>query len=313
MAIIINKNTRVIVQGITGLQGSFHAKLMAEYGTKIVAGVTPGKGGQVIEIAGGSADMYAGAWAEERAGAGGKIPVFDSVAEALKFSPADFSVIFVPAPHALSAAMEAMRNNLNPVIITEHIPVYDAMLIMQEAAKRKLIVIGPNCPGITSPDECKIGIMPGNIFKKGNIGVLSRSGTLTYEIVKQLSDAGFGQSTVVGIGGDMVTGYGFNEGLSDFENDPDTSAIVLIGEIGGESEEHAASHIRGKIGKPVVAYVAGRVAPAGRTMGHAGAIINGTSGTYDSKFSALKNAGVKMADFPWDVPRIIAACLKQGV
>ncbi len=292
MAILINKNTRVIVQGITGTQGSFHAGLMNVYGTDIVAGVTPGKGGNFIS-------------------AGGKdIPVFDTVKEAVKAHPADFSIIFVPAKNAAAAADEAIAADLNLVIITEHVPVLDAMFIMRSAAKKNLTVIGPNCPGIISPGECKIGIMPGHIFKKGGIGVISRSGTLTYEIVKQLSDAGYGQSTVIGIGGDMVTGYGFNEGLSDFENDPMTKAIVMIGEIGGENEEHAATYIKGHIKKPVIAYIAGRVAPKGKTMGHAGAIIYGKSGTFDSKLNALKDAGVKIAELPWDVPRIVSENLE---
>jgi succinyl-CoA synthetase alpha subunit len=297
MAILIDKNTRVIVQGVTGHHGLFHAGLMVEYGTKIVAGVTPGKGGTTVEADGGAAG-------------GKKIPVFDSVAEALEFSAADYSIIFVPAAHALEAAEEALGSNLNLVIITEHMPVRDTMLIMKKAAEKNLIVIGPNCPGIITPEECKIGIMPVNIFKKGKIGVISRSGTLTYEIVQQLTLSGLGQSTVVGIGGDSLTGFGFNEALESFENDPETAAIVLIGEIGGDAEERAALLMKSHIKKPAIAYIAGRTAPSGKTMGHAGAIISGKSGTYASKISALKNVGVKIAELPWDVPRLVLESLK---
>jgi succinyl-CoA synthetase alpha subunit len=292
MAILIDKNTRVIVQGITGRHGMFHAKLMAEYGTNIVAGVTPGKGGEYVSAGGNN------------------IPVFNSVPDALKNSAAEYSIIFVPAVNALNAAEEALDNNLNLVIITEHIPVRDTMIIMQKAAKNNLIVIGPNCPGIITPEECKIGIMPGNIFKKGNVGVVSRSGTLTYEIVQQLTLSGLGQSTVVGIGGDSVTGFGFNEALESFDNDPLTSAVVLIGEIGGDAEERAALLLKTHIKKPVIAYIAGKVAPPGKTMGHAGAIISGKSGTYESKIKTLKNAGAKIAELPWDVPRLVLKCLK---
>jgi succinyl-CoA synthetase alpha subunit len=287
MSILINKETRVIVQGITGAHGSFHTALMLEYGTKIVAGVTPGKGGRVFEAA------------------GREIPVFNTIAEAVGNAPADYAVSFVPAPQALSATMDALDAGLNTVIITEHMPVHDVMRITKTAGEKKLTVIGPNCPGIITPGECKIGIMPGNIFKKGTIGVLSRSGTLTYEIVQHLSDNGMGQSTVIGLGGDAVVGLNFVEGLKMFESDPQTGAIVIIGEIGGDSEERAAAYVRDSVRKPVVAYVAGKTAPPGKTMGHAGAIISGTSGTFASKITALKNAGVKIAFFPWEVPGLL--------
>jgi succinyl-CoA synthetase alpha subunit len=291
MSILINSNTKVIVQGITGEQGSFHTKMMIADGTKIVAGVTPGKGGQHF-----------------RCGAK-KIPVFDSVAEAVKNHPADFTISFVPAPHALSAATDALACGLHTVIITEHIPVHDAMAIMANARSKNLVVIGPNCPGIITPGECKIGIMQASIFKRGRIGVLSRSGTLTYEIVNELTRAGLGQSTVIGIGGDPVTGLSFIDGLSLFEKDHGTDAIVLIGEIGGDSEERAAAFMKKNITKPVVAYIAGKTAPSGKTMGHAGAIISGKSGAYASKIDALKKAGASLAELPWEVPALVKKLL----
>jgi len=301
MSILINKNTRVIVQGITGAHGSFHTALMLEYGTNIVAGVTPGKGGQTFEPAGTTDSAKAGKHENVRK----KIPVFNTVADAVKNFPADYAVSFVPAPHAFSAATDSLDAGLNTVIITEHMPVHDVMRIIKMAARKNLTVIGPNCPGIITPGECKIGIMPGNVFRKGKIGVLSRSGTLTYEIVKHLTDAGMGQSTVLGIGGDAVLGLNFTEGLKMFEADPQTEAMVIIGEIGGDSEERAAAFIKGLIKKTVVAYVAGKTAPPGKTMGHAGAIISGASGAYESKIAALKNAGVKIAAFPWEVPLLL--------
>lgn len=283
MSVLVHKNTKVIVQGITGHHGSFHAELMMEYGTNIVAGVTPGKGGRVMNLA------------------GKKIPVFNSVQEALKFSPADFSIIFVPSDHALEASLEALEENLHLVIITEHIPVHDVMKIVSKAEEKKRVVIGPNCPGIITPDECKIGIMPGNIFRKGRVGVLSRSGTLTYEIIQTLSEAGLGQSTVIGIGGDMVNGLSFVDGLQLFESDKKTDIIVLIGEIGGDAEERAAEYIQKHVRKKVVAYIAGKTSPPGKTMGHAGAIISGNTGTYIAKILALKKAGVRLIKKPSDI------------
>jgi len=284
MAILIDSKTRVIVQGITGHHGSFHTDLMKKYGTNIVAGVTPGKGGENV----------------------GGVPVFNTVAEAPE---ADFSILFVPATAALDAAIESLQQNLNLVIITEHIPVLDAIKISNEAKKRNLIVIGPNCPGIITPGESKVGILPGEFFKKGPVGILSRSGTLTYEISKKLTDADLGQSTIVGIGGDLINGFNFNEGLRKFEEDEDTEVIVLIGEIGGDAEEKAADYI-GNITKPVVAYIAGKTAPAGKTMGHAGAIISGESGTFESKVAALKSAGVQVATLPSEVPGLVKKCLQ---
>lgn len=279
---LIDATTRVIVQGITGHHGSFHTRLMLEYGTNIVAGVTPGKGGQTVE----------------------GVPVFNRVKDAIARHSADWSILFVPAPFALDASMEALSQNLNLVIISEHIPVYDVLKIVHEAQRRNKIVIGPNCPGIIVPDESKLGIMPGDIFHSGSLGVLSRSGTLTYEIVAHLSEAGIGQSTVVGIGGDMVVGFQFLKGLEMLEKDEKTDKILLIGEIGGDAEERAARYIREFIKKPVVAYIAGRTAPPGKTMGHAGAIISGGKGTFESKKKALEVVGVKVAVFPHDVPEL---------
>lgn len=283
MSILIDNKTRVIVQGITGEQGRFHTGLMLEYGTKIVAGVTPGKGGQMI----------------------GRVPVFDTVNEAMKFCQADYSIIFVPAKNAMAAALEALESGLNIVIITEHLPIHDAMMILEEARKRKLTVIGPNCPGIITPGQCKIGIMPSDVFVEGGVGIISRSGTLTYEIADNLRRNGIGQSTVIGIGGDFINGLNFEEALSSFEKDKKTKAVVMIGEIGGDAEERAANFINKKFSKPVIAYIAGRTAPEGKTMGHAGAIISGNTGTYLSKISALKKAGATIADTPWHVPDLL--------
>jgi succinyl-CoA synthetase alpha subunit len=279
MAIIIDKNTKFIVQNITGNQGSFHTKLMKEYGTKIVAGVTPGKKGQLVE----------------------GIPVFDSIKEALEYETADCSIIFVPAKFAKDAAFEALENNLDIIIITEHIPVHDSLEIMALAEKRGRIVIGPNCPGVISPGKSKAGIMPYHIFKEGHIGVISRSGTLTYEIVNELTKNGFGQSTVIGIGGDPIIGLDFIEGLKLFEEDEQTEAIVLIGEIGGNMEEKTAEYLKYNLSKPVVAYIAGRTAPEGKRMGHAGAIIQGKTGTADSKIKAFEEANVKVAELPSEI------------
>jgi succinyl-CoA synthetase alpha subunit len=287
MSILIDSKTRVIVQGITGEQGSFHAKRMCADGTQIVAGVTPGKGGHHLKCG------------------AKRIPVYDTIAEAVKRHPADFSISFVPAPHALFAATDALACALDTVIITEHIPVRDAMTIVHEARRLGRTVIGPNCPGIITPGGCKIGIMQASIFKPGRVGILSRSGTLTYEIVNELSKADIGQSTVIGIGGDPVVGMNFIEGLELFEKDSGTDAIVIIGEIGGDSEERAAEYIKKHISKKVVAYIAGKTAPRGKTMGHAGAIVSGTSGAYESKLNALKKAGVPVAHLPWEVPSLL--------
>jgi len=283
MSILIDEKTRFIVQNITGNQGSFHTKLMKEYGTKIVAGVTPGKKGQSVE----------------------GVPVFDTVKEALAYAKADFSLVFVPARFAKDAALESLNNGLNLVIITEHIPVHDTLEIMSVAKKKGLVVVGPNCPGLISPGKSKAGIMPDHIFKKGKIGMVSRSGTLTYEIVNELSENGFGQSTVVGMGGDPIIGVDFIGCLKLFEKDKETSAVVLIGEIGGNMEEKTAEFLKKGYPKPVVAYIAGRTAPEGKRMGHAGAIIQGKAGTAQSKVEAFEAAGVKVAKLPSQIIRLL--------
>lgn len=283
MAILVNKNTTVLVQGITGTQGSFHAKKMLEYGTKIVTGVTPGKEGQ--KIAG--------------------IPVFNSVAKAQQYQPADWSILFVPARFVKTAALEALENNLNIIIISEGVPVMNTITIIQKAKEKKLTVIGPNCPGIITPQETKIGIMPGHIFKKGCVGIVSRSGTLTYEVVNHLSKIGIGQSSVVGIGGDPIVGSNFIDILSLFNQDPKTEKIVLIGEVGGNTEAAAAEYIKKYVTKKVVAYIAGRTAPEGKTMGHAGAIVSGVSERAETKAAVLKTVGVKVASLPSQIPQLI--------
>jgi succinyl-CoA synthetase alpha subunit len=285
MGIIIDKDTRAIVQGITGTQGSFHTKLMLEYGTKIVAGTSPGKGGTRFE----------------------NVPIYDTVEEAQKEDPADASMIFVPAPFAVDAAMEAIDNGIKTVvIITEHIPIRDSISLMAFARENKAVVIGPNTPGIITPGECKLGIMPAHIFKPGSIGMISRSGTLTYEIAASLTGKGLGQSTCLGLGGDPITGLNFIDVLKMFRNDAHTKAVVLIGEIGGNLEELTAGYIEEEeYPKPVVAYVAGRSAPPGKRMGHAGAIIMGKAGTAESKIEAFKKAGVQVAEKPGDVAELM--------
>jgi len=269
---MFEREIRVIVQGITGKQGRFHTKLMKEYGTRIVGGVTPGKGGQTIE----------------------GFPVFDTVAECLDNEKADFSVIFVPARFAKDAALEALNANLNLVIITEGIPILDTLEIVKRAKERNLVVIGPNTPGFVKVGVTKLGIMPGNIFNKGDVGVVSRSGTLTYEVVNKLSEGGIGQHIVMGIGGDKVVGLGFNEVLEMFERDDQIKRIVIIGEIGSEKEEKAAEFIKNNITKKVVVFIAGKTAPKGKKMGHAGAIIMGNKGTFESKVRAFESAGIKV-------------------
>jgi succinyl-CoA synthetase alpha subunit len=283
MGILIDKNTKVIVQGITGKHGSFHTQMMRAYGTNIVAGVTPGKGGQKISC----------------------IPVYNTVKEALKKHEAQWSAIFVPAPHAKDAAIEALDAGLNIVIITENIPVFDTLEILSKAEEKKKKVIGPNCPGITSVGESKIGIMPNHIFKKGDVGVLSRSGTLTYEIIYQLTKKGIGQSIAAGIGGDQITGMDFIDMLKLLEKDKNTKKIVLIGEIGGEAEIRAAEYIKKHIKKQVVAFIAGRSAPPGKKMGHAGAIISGNKETAQAKIDSLRKAGVKVAMLPSEIPKLL--------
>ena len=285
LGIIIDKNTRAIVQGITGTQGSFHTELMLEYGTKIVAGVTPGKGETQIH----------------------GVPVYDTVEEAIEKHSANASIIFVPAPFAADSALEALENGIKTiVIITEHIPIKDAVNVMAYAKQVNATIIGPNTPGIITPRESKLGIMPAHIFKPGTIGMVSRSGTLTYEIAADLTRKNLGQSTCIGLGGDPITGLNFLDGLRMFEKDPRTKAIVLIGEIGGNLEELAAEYIaREKYPKPVVAFIAGRSAPPGKRMGHAGAIVMGKAGTAESKIEKFKSAGVKVAEKPSDLPELL--------
>jgi len=290
MAILVGSDTRAIVQGITGRQGSFHTRLMLDYGTKIVAGVTPGKGGQEVH----------------------GVPVYDTVKEALAEHDANASIVFVPARFAKDAVLEAIEAGLElVVVITEHIPVRDTMEFLALARREDATIIGPNTPGIITPGECKLGVMPGHVFKRGRVGMVSRSGTLTYEIAAQLTRAGLGQSTCLGIGGDPVVGLTFTEVLDMFEKDPETEAVVLIGEIGGNLEELAAQYIREReYPKPVVAFIAGRTAPPGKRMGHAGAIIMGRAGTAQSKIEALERAGVPVARTPKEVAELVARELK---
>ncbi|MGQ9565071.1 MAG: succinate--CoA ligase subunit alpha [Candidatus Bathyarchaeales archaeon] len=291
MGIIVNDSTKVIVQGITGSQGKFHTCLMLEYGTKIVAGTTPGKGGTSVE----------------------GVPVYDTVKEALQNHEANASIIFVPAPFAADAAFEAMENGLRTiVIITEHVPVKDSIQVMTKAKNDKITIIGPNTPGIITPSMCKLGIMPAHIFKKGVVGIASRSGTLTYEIAAGLTAIGLGQSTCVGLGGDPIVGLSFVDVLKMFEKDEQTRAVALIGEIGGNAEELAATYIQeADYPKPVVAFVAGRTAPPGKRMGHAGAIVMGKTGTAQSKIEAFKAVGVDVAERPGDVAKLLAERLQK--
>jgi succinyl-CoA synthetase alpha subunit len=286
LTIFVDRDTKAIVQGITGTQGSFHTKLMLDYGTKIVAGVAPRKGGTQVH----------------------GIPVYNTVEETVKKHGADASIIFVPAPFAADAALEAIDSGLQTiVIITEHIPVKDAINVMANAKRHNVTVIGPNTPGIITPEECKLGVMPAHIFNPGIVGLVSRSGTLTYEIAAGISAKGLGQSTCVGLGGDPVVGLSFIEVLKMFEMDEHTKAVVLIGEIGGNLEELVADFIsREGFSKPVVAFVAGKTAPSGKRMGHAGAIIMGKAGTAQSKIEAFKEAGVAVAEKPGDVARLLA-------
>jgi len=289
MSILIDEKTRVIVQGITGRDGSFHASQMVEYGTKVVGGVTPGKAGQAV------------------AGA----PVFGSVKEAVAATGANASVIFVPPRFAVDAIREAASGGIKLVIcITEGIPVLQMVAVYQELKDSGVRLIGPNCPGLISPGKSKIGIMPARIHKEGRIGVISRSGTLTYEVVYNLTEAGLGQSTCVGVGGDPIIGTGYLDLLELFEKDPGTEAVVLIGEIGGDDEEKAAAYIKAHMKKPVVAFISGRTAPPGKRMGHAGAIISGGKGTAEAKVDAFRGAGVPVADKPDDIPGLLKARLR---
>lgn len=286
MSILVNKKTRLVVQGITGGEGTFHTKQMIEYGTNVVAGVTPGKGGTLYR--GNDKDQFAK-----------PVPVYNTVAEAVEQTKADTSVIFVPAAFAAEAIMEAADSGIKLVVtITEGIPVGDMVNVYAYIQKRGVRMIGPNCPGIITPGECKIGIMPGFIHLPGRVGLISRSGTLTYEAVKQLTDRGIGQSTCVGIGGDPIIGTRFLEAMKLFNSDKKTDAIIMIGEIGGTAEEEAAEYVKKFVKKPVVGFIAGRTAPPGRRMGHAGAIISGGRGTAAEKMKAMEAAGIHVVESP---------------
>jgi succinyl-CoA synthetase alpha subunit len=285
MSILVDKRTKVIVQGLTGREGTFHAKACAEYGTKIVGGVTPGKGGTTHE-----------GW-----------PVFNTVQQAVDATGADASVIFVPPPAAADAIMEAADAEIELIVcITEGIPTLDMVRSWEFLQDRRSRLIGPNCPGIISPGKCKIGIMPGHIHREGNVGIVSRSGTLTYEAVYQLTQRGMGQSTAIGIGGDPIIGTTFVDALELFNRDPQTEAVIMIGEIGGNAEETAAEYIRDHMRKPVVSFIAGQTAPPGRRMGHAGAIISGGHGTATEKIRALESAGVRVAKSPAAIGETVA-------
>jgi succinyl-CoA synthetase alpha subunit len=294
MAILVNKDTRVLVQGITGSAGAFHAKKCLEYGTKVVAGVTPGRGGEKFE---------------------GTVPVFNTVQDAVKETGADASVIFVPPPGAADAILEAAEAGVKLVIcITEGIPVIDmlkARRALEHRLGKDLFLVGPNCPGVITPGQCKIGIMPGHIHKPGSVGIVSRSGTLTYEAVGQTTAVGLGQSSCVGIGGDPVNGMDFVQALELFNNDPQTESIIMIGEIGGAAEEKAAEYIRQHVKKPVVGFIAGRTAPPGKRMGHAGAVISGGKGTAKDKIAALEAAGVRIAPSPAQMGETLKALLAE--
>lgn len=290
MSVFINKDTKVIVQGITGSTALFHTKQMLEYGTNIVGGVTPGKGG--TEACG--------------------VPVFNTVQEAVQTTGANASVIYVPAPFAADAIMEGVDAELDLVIcITEHIPVLDMVKVKRYMEGKNTRLVGPNCPGVITPEECKIGIMPGYIHKKGHVGVVSRSGTLTYEAVHQLSQAGIGQSTAVGIGGDPVNGTNFIDVLKAFNEDEDTYAVIMIGEIGGTAEEEAAEWVKANMTKPVVGFIGGQTAPPGKRMGHAGAIISGGKGTAEEKIKTMNECGIKVAETPSVMGETLISVLEE--
>jgi succinyl-CoA synthetase alpha subunit len=291
MSILVDKKTRLVVQGITGSEGSFHTGQMVEYGTKVVAGVTPGKGGTKFE----------------------GIPIYNTVEETVKNQKANTSVIFVPPAFAADAILEATNAGIKVIIcVTEGIPTSDMVKVYNSIKHKEVVLVGPNCPGVISPGKAKVGIMPGFIHKKGTIGIVSRSGTLTYEAVKQIVDVGLGQSTAVGIGGDPIIGSQFTDIIKMFNEDPDTEGIVMIGEIGGTAEEEAAAFIKKNVKKPVVGFIAGRTAPPGRRMGHAGAIIAGGKGTAAEKIAAMKKAGIKVSESPADIGTTMLKALESA-
>lgn len=288
MSILANKNTKAIIQGMTGREGQFHTRQMVQYGTQIVGGVTPGKGGEWIDL-------------------GKQLPIFDTVEEAVKNTEANASVIFVPARFAVDAIYEAADANVSLIVcLTEHIPVQDMIAVKSYLDTKKVRLIGPNCPGLITPGQAKLGIISGSIVMPGNVGVVSKSGTLTYEVVYALTQRGIGQTTCVGIGGDPINGTNFIDVLELFEEDPETEQVIMIGEIGGTAEEEAAAYISRHMTKRVTAFIAGRTAPPGRRMGHAGAIVEGRAGTAESKVNALRAAGVQVADNPDRIVDIIA-------
>jgi succinyl-CoA synthetase alpha subunit len=290
MSILVDRNTRVVCQGITGRVGAFHTRGCKEYGTQMVGGVTPGKAGETVE----------------------GLPVFDTVAEAVEQTGADATMIFVPPAFTADAILEAVDAGIRVIVaVTEGVPVLDMVRVYETVRRSSSVLIGPNCPGIITPEECKIGIMPGYIHRRGCVGIISRSGTLTYEAVWQTSNLGLGQSTCVGIGGDPIVGTSFVDLLERFERDPQTEAILMIGEIGGTAEEEAAAFVKQHVTKPVAAFIAGRTAPPGKRMGHAGAIISGGKGTAEEKIAALQDAGIVVADSPADMGTAVQRALQR--